>query len=158
MDKIFSISKQGTWPIYFTAYEQQWNNAPKKLDGNFEVSSFFENNNGAVANLNAGQPVILKVNVNVHADADYVMIEIPIPSGCSYKEKNQSYFNNEVHREYFKNKVSIFCSTLKKGDYVFSVSLLPRYTGKYNLNPAKAEMMYFPVFFGREGIKKISIE
>jgi hypothetical protein len=35
--------------------------------------------------------------------------------------------------------------------------LLPRYTGVYTLNPAKAEMMYFPVFAGREAIKKVVI-
>jgi TonB-dependent SusC/RagA subfamily outer membrane receptor len=153
-----SISKQGTLPVYFTAYEQHWNKAPKKIEGNFELTSFFENSRNNATKLKAGEPVSLKVIVRVNADADYVMVEIPIPAGCSYKEKNQSYSNNEVHREYFKNKVSIFCNTLKKGNYVFSVSLLPRYTGKYNLNPAKAEMMYFPVFFGREGMKKINIE
>jgi hypothetical protein len=34
---------------------------------------------------------------------------------------------------------------------------MPRYGGKYNLNPAKAEMMYFPVFYGREGMKDIVV-
>lgn len=153
-----SISKQGALPIYFTAYEQHWNNTPKNVDGNFEVASVFEKNGSTVARLKAGEPVVLKVRVKVNADADYVMIEIPIPAGCSYQEKKQSYLNNEVHREHFKNKVSIFCSTLKQGSYTFSVSLMPRYTGKYNLNPAKAEMMYFPVFFGREEMKKINID
>jgi len=38
------------------------------------------------------------------------------------------------------------------------VSLLPRYRGSYHLNPAKAEMMYFPVFYSRESMKKIKIE
>jgi uncharacterized protein YfaS (alpha-2-macroglobulin family) len=63
-----------------------------------------------------------------------------------------------VHREHFKNKVSIFCSSLSKGTYEFRVSLLPRFGGVYTLNPAKAEMMYFPVFYGREGIKKVEIQ
>jgi alpha-2-macroglobulin len=152
-----SISKQGTLPVYFTAYEQHWNSSPKKINGNFEVISFFENTRDTISKLKAGEPIVLKVNVKVNADADYVMIEIPVPAGCSYKEKNQSYLNNEVHREFFKNKVSIFCSTLTKGKYTFSISLLPRFAGKYNLNPAKAEMMYFPVFFGREGMKEIDI-
>jgi hypothetical protein len=30
-------------------------------------------------------------------------------------------------------------------------------SGLYTLNPAKAEMMYFPVFYGREGMKKVAI-
>ena len=51
----------------------------------------------------------------------------------------------------------IFSDYLNKGTYRFTVSLMPRYTGYYHLNPAKAEMMYFPVFFGREGMKKVAI-
>jgi len=104
-----------------------------------------------------GQPVMLTTKVSVKADADYVMIEIPIPAGCTYKEKEQGYYHNEVHREYFKNKVSIFCRSLSKGEHVFTISLLPRYTGRYQLNPARAEMMYFPLFYGREGIKEVDI-
>ncbi|MBC9908843.1 hypothetical protein ICL55_00315 [Chitinophaga varians] len=37
------------------------------------------------------------------------------------------------------------------------MSLLPRYSGSYHLNPAKASMMYFPTFFGRTGMKRILI-
>jgi alpha-2-macroglobulin len=33
-----------------------------------------------------------------------------------------------------------------------------RFSGVFNLNPAKAELMYFPIFFGREGIKKVVVE
>jgi hypothetical protein len=39
----------------------------------------------------------------------------------------------------------------------FTINLEPRFTGKYTLNPAKAEMMYFPVFYGREEMKRTSI-
>lgn len=100
----------------------------------------------------------LKVTVDVTADAEYVMSEIPVPAGCSYASKERSWINNEVHREYEKNKVNVYCSMLKKGKYTFAVSLMPRFTGRYNLNPAKAEMMYFPVFYGREGMKSVDIK
>lgn len=153
-----TVSKKGAMPVYFTAYNQSWNTSPQKSANNFEVSSSFEKDNVTLTSLKAGEPVVLKVKVTVKADADYVMVQIPIPAGCSYKDKNQSYYNNEVHREYFKNKVSIFCSALRKGDYTFTVSLLPRYTGKYFCNPARAEMMYFPVFYGQEGMKRVRIE
>lgn len=153
-----SVSKQGAMPIYFTAYEQHWNKAPDRLDGNFLVHSSFVRTNEPLARLKAGVPVTLRVNVTVKADADYVMIEIPIPAGCSYQSKEQSWRYGEVHREYFKNKVSIFSRTLPKGQYEFTVSLLPRFSGVYSLNPAKAEMMYFPVFNGREGMKKVEIK
>jgi TonB-dependent SusC/RagA subfamily outer membrane receptor len=147
------ISKKGTMPLYFTAYQQYWNEVPGQIDGNFKVKSFFEQNGDTIKKLTAGKNVVMKVEVVVNADADFVMVEIPIPAGCSYSNKKQSYLNNEVHREYFKNKVNIFCSRLAKGKYTFSISLLPRYQGIYHINPAKAEMMYFPTFYGREGMK-----
>jgi uncharacterized protein YfaS (alpha-2-macroglobulin family) len=151
------IEKKGALPVYLTAYQQKWNPAPEKVDSTFSVSSCFTQKRDTVTVLKGGEPATLRVNVKVTADASYVMLEIPIPAGCSYDGKPQSWYNNEVHREYFLNKVSIFCTALKKGNYNFSVPLLPRYTGKYNLNPAAASMMYFPVFFGREGMKKVNI-
>lgn len=153
-----TITKPKGMPVYFTAFQQSWNPAPARVAGDFTVNTFFDRNSEVKDKLKAGEPVNLQVKVIVKADADYVMVEIPIPAGCSYKDKQQGYGNNEVHREYFKNKVSIFCSSLAKGEYTFTISLLPRYNGVYHVNPAKAEMMYFPVFYGREGMKTIKID
>jgi len=111
-----------------------------------------------VTRLKGGEQVQLTAEVNVRADADFVMIEIPIPAGCSYQSKEQGWGNNEVHREYFKEKVSIFCRKLSQGKYTFNINLMPRYSGMYTLNPAKAEMMYFPVFYGRERMKKVAVD
>jgi uncharacterized protein YfaS (alpha-2-macroglobulin family) len=152
-----TIDKKGTAPVYFTAYQQFNNPKPQTVNKDFEVKTSFEQNGKHVAQLRGGVSVVLKAEVEVSADADYVMIEIPIPAGCSYENKPQSYWGVETHREYFKHKTSIFCTKLKQGKYTFTVQLMPRYSGNYNLNPAKAEMMYFPVFYGREGMKKILI-
>jgi hypothetical protein len=152
------IGKKGVLPVYFTAFQQYWNKAPQKVDGEFTVRSQFEKDGETVSRLRAGEPLSLRVDVTVKGDADYVMIEVPIPAGCSYRDKTQHYMNNEVHREYFKNKVSIFCRSLRAGHYTFTVSLMPRYTGSYHLNPAKAELMYFPVLYGREGMKIVAID
>lgn len=51
----------------------------------------------------------------------------------------------------------IFYDWLPKGSFTAEVLLLPRYDGTYILNPAKVEMMYFPVFYGRNEIKKVEI-
>ncbi|WP_285055064.1 alpha-2-macroglobulin family protein [Pedobacter ginsengisoli] len=152
-----SVDKRGNAPVYFTAYQQFHNSNPEKVSKDFTVKSAFLQNNNEVKSLKGGTTAILKVDVEVRADADYVMIEIPIPAGCSYENKPQSYWGVETHREYFKHKTSIFCTKLKQGKYTFTVQLTPRYSGVYNLNPAKAEMMYFPVFYGREGMKKVKI-
>ncbi|MCO5946986.1 alpha-2-macroglobulin family protein [Mucilaginibacter flavidus] len=153
----FSISKTGTLPVYITGYQQFWNTKPEKVSKDFTVNTWFERKETRLTKLNGGQPVLLKAELTAKGDADFVMIEIPIPAGCSYESKEQSWQNNEVHREYFKEKVSIFCRKLKQGKYEFTVNLIPRYDGKYTLNPAKAEMMYFPVFYGREGMKKVVV-
>lgn len=153
-----TINKKGDAPVYFTAYQQFNNPKPVKVDKDFSVVTSFEQNGSAVKKLKAGTVANLKVVVNVRADADYVMIEIPIPAGCSYENKMQNFWGIETHREYFKHKTTIFCSKLKKGNYTFNVQLMPRYSGNYILNPAKAEMMYFPVFYGREEMKRVPIK
>lgn len=151
------ISKTGTLPVYITGYQQYWNSRPEKVSKDFTVNTWIESDGGKITRLKGGKKVTLVADVNARADGEFVMIEIPIPAGCSYESKEQSWRNNEIHREYFKEKVSIFCRKLKQGQYKFEVELMPRYDGEYTLNPAKAELMYFPVFYGREGLKKVSI-
>jgi len=151
------LIKNGKMPVYFTAFQQFQNPAPEKVSKDFTVNTSFIQNGNVVKKLKAGNLTTLKVEVEVRADAEYVMIEIPIPAGCSYENKKQDFWGVETHREYFKNKTSIFCTKLKQGKYTFNIDLMPRYSGSYVLNPAKAEMMYFPVFYGREGMKKIGI-
>ncbi|SDK38156.1 TonB-dependent outer membrane receptor, SusC/RagA subfamily, signature region [Pedobacter sp. ok626] len=152
------LNKKGDAPVYFTAYQQFNNPKPEKVSKDFTVRTSFEQNRSPVQKLKPGTLATLRVDVDVRADADYVMIEIPIPAGCSYENKIQSFWGIETHREYFKHKTSIFCTKLKKGTYTFTVQLMPRYAGNYILNPAKAEMMYFPVFYGREGMKRVAIK
>ncbi|WP_343534774.1 alpha-2-macroglobulin family protein [Pedobacter sp.] len=152
-----SLQKKGAMPIYFTAYQQFQNTNPTKIDKDFVVRTSIAQKGKTSQILKAGEVATLKVEVEVKADADYVMIEVPIPAGCSYENKSQGYWRLETHREYFKEKTSIFCTKLKQGKYTFEITLMPRYNGQYTLNPAKAEMMYFPVFFGREDLKNISI-
>ena len=102
----------------------------------------------ADAVLKAGVSVEMLVEVEVKADADFVIIEVPIPASCSY----------EVHREYFRDKVSITSNRLPTGKYTYTIKLLKRYTDTYTINPAKAELMYFPAFYGREKLKQFTIK
>lgn len=148
-----TLSKEGELPVFLNAYQTKWEKNVTMDTSSFMISTQFENNNNT---LEAGSPVKLKVNVEVFKDAEFVMIEVPIPAGCSYNSKPSS-FPNEVHRAYFKEKVAIFCTQLNKGAYQFEVDLLPRYSGAYTLNPAKIEWMYFPVFHANEGVKRVRI-
>jgi hypothetical protein len=115
-------------------------------------------------NLIAGKQTTLHVTLQVkQANAEYVMIEIPIPAGCSYASKKSNYyrFSNsgyETHREYFKDRVAIFCEKLPIGTYEYEIELLPRYNGNYYLNPAKVEMMYFPVIYSNNDERRVRID
>jgi TonB-dependent SusC/RagA subfamily outer membrane receptor len=149
------ISKTGDFPVYFTSYQRLWNKKPVAKKGDFEITTRFENDSASY--LKAGKETKLVVNVTVKKNVEYVMINIPIPGGCSYADKRNN-LRFESHREYFKNETTIFCENLPKGDYVFDIMLLPKYTGIYTLNPAKVELMYFPTFNANDDIKKVRIK
>lgn len=153
------LKKTGALPLYVTTYQQAWNEKPlRELGKGFSVTSSFTADGDTLSHLKAGKRTALEVLVHVSEAANYVQVEIPIPAGCSYDTKSRGYLSGEVHREYFKEKVVIFCRQLEKGDHRFVVNLLPRYTGVYHLNPAKVELMYFPTFYGHEGMKRLRIE
>ena len=151
------VKNEGSEPIFYTAYQQAWDTAPERASEGFTVTTAFVRDGKPVAGLRAGESVTLTATVTADSDAEYAMIEIPIPAGCSYESKEQGDRWKETHREYFKEKAVIFCNRLAKGEHTFTVELLPRYTGAYHLNPARVELMYFPVFYGRETMKKCSI-
>jgi alpha-2-macroglobulin len=54
-------------------------------------------------------------------------------------------------------KSASFSSSLTKGTYEYEIPLMPRFTGTFQLNLVKVELMYFPVFYGREGMNKVEI-
>ncbi len=151
--KPLNVSKTGNFPVYFTAYQRYWDTAPRETSENFRIRSAFASGGDW---LRAGKPETLVVTVDVNKDARYVMIEVPIPAACSYESKESS-FSGEVHREYFRHKTAIFCENLRPGTYKFAIRLLPRYTGKFVLNPAKVELMYFPVFQANNEGRKVEV-
>jgi len=156
---LINIKKEGTLPLFVTAYQQEWNKKPlPESKKGFTVKTFFMENKDTISYLKAGKVAKLEVSVKVDADAEYVQIEIPIPAGCSYETKKRGDYWLEVHREYFKEKIVIFSNKLTKGEHHFTIELIPRYTGKYSLNPAKAELMYFPTFYGNEKMKSVIIK
>ena len=82
-----------------------------------------------------------------------------VSGACSYDNDSQSNWRSiESYREQFRQKTSIYCTQLAKGNYSFDVQLIARYNGSYTLNPTKVELMYFPTFFGRNEIKKVKVK
>jgi TonB-dependent SusC/RagA subfamily outer membrane receptor len=153
-DSKITISKSGVLPVYLTTYQQYFDKNPKPYNNGFTVTSKFSSDSDTIV---AGKEYKLTVNVKVEKSAKYLMINIPIPAGCTYAGK-PNYFINESHREYFKNETAIFCEELKEGNYKFELDLIAKYSGKFILNPAKAELVYFPTKYGNNKIKKITIK
>jgi hypothetical protein len=150
------IEKVSGVPIYYMQYNLERVTVAKTGVEGFEIKTSLENKKST---LEVGEPVKLLVEVNVKKDAsmEYVMIEVPIPGSCSYNDKVQDR-TKETHREYFKEKTVIFCEKLKAGSHTFTVSLLPRFTGKFHLNPAQVSLMYMPVINANTDLKIIRIE
>lgn len=149
------IFKFGNNPLYFSYYQKSLNRNPQLTKGDFEINTRLVNKDENI--LIAGMESTIIVDVNVRKDAEFVMITIPIPGGCSYADKKDRSMV-ESHRENYKNETVIFCDKLPKGHHRFNVYLMPRFLGTYNLNPAKIELMYFPVFKANNEIKKVLIK
>ena len=47
---------------------------------------------------------------------------------------------------------------MTKGEYNDEIEIEPGYSASYSLSPVKAELMYFPVFYGRNNIKNLTIK
>ena len=157
IEKTLTLVKSGSSPIFFTAYQEFWNTEPESKDKIFDIKAHLIQHGKKTDTLETGIPANLVVNIDVKNKAEYVMIEIPIPAGCSYRAKPNNYRNRESHREYFKNRTAIFCEDLPVGKYTFKIPLEPRFSGKYTLNPIKVEQMYFPIFYGRNEMGKVNI-
>lgn len=156
----YQIKKEGSGLIYLTTYQQKQNANPTKVDSLFNVRTQFIQmgdtlQNNGILSLKTGSVASLIVSINIKKSAEFVQLEIPIPAGCYYAAKPQTM--NE-HREYLKDKTVIFIERMETGNYKFVIPLDVRFNGRFSLNPAKAELMYFPTFYGREGMRQVEIK
>lgn len=152
--KSIELQKTGGGLTYFTMYEKYFNANPIAETRNFAIKTVFTQDEKNVPVLQSGKKAEMKITIDAAKEAEYVQIEIPLPAGCIITNKPQQ---PGMHIEYFKNKAVFFIDWLSAGEHVYSLSLEPRYNGRYILNPSKAALMYFPTFYGRNEIKKIDI-
>lgn len=149
-----SINKTGSFPVYLTYYQKYWEDNPTHLKKDFEVNSFFENRTDELI---FGKPTKLITELTVHKDAEYVMLNIPIPAGCTYDEKIGE-LRHETYREYFKNETTIFFEYLPEGFYTIELKLLPKFSGTFLVNPSQVELMYFPTYNANDSLKTLRIK
>ncbi len=151
-----TITKKGRQVVFAGWHSRYFNQSPQRKEEHFNIHTSFERNGEKVDSLVAGQKVSLVVDIQVKKKSDYLMLEVPIPSVCSYHNKPQAWWHGQ-HREYYKDRVSIYYEELKAGNYTVEIELVPRYTGKVTLNPAFMEHMYFPVFRGNNELKQVKV-
>ncbi|RYY57190.1 MAG: hypothetical protein EOO09_03365 [Chitinophagaceae bacterium] len=150
------VSKTGGGIVYLTLSQEIFNREPEPVSGQFVIDTWFEVAGRRSAVLTAGANAVMKITLDLKKDAEYVQFEIPIPAGCTYAAKPQG--TDGIHREYLKDRMAFFVPFMRAGKYEYEIRLEPRYTGIYHINPAKSALMYFPVFYGRTGIKTMAIE
>ena len=152
-----NMDKSGDGPAFISYYQSYWDHNPIRESNGFTITTLFTQQGKEVEYLKVGKTSQLDVKVSAEADADYVMIEIPVPAGCSYGDKIFHESRWETHREYRRDRVVVFLEKLPKGEHLFSVNLEPRFAGEYTVNPARVEMMYIPNFNGSTGMKRVLI-
>lgn len=163
------IQKTGLSPVFVSVSEKYFEANPVPNESEkFRIRTFFEGQDNEKTNsdsifIQTGKQIKLIVEVEILELASYVQIEVPIPASCVYAPsetnfRNRIYYQTETYRENFKEKTSIFCTQMSVGKHRFEVILEPRYQGYFTLNPAKIEMMYFPIFFENTVSKKVIVE
>ncbi|MEM7659613.1 MAG: alpha-2-macroglobulin family protein, partial [Bacteroidota bacterium] len=152
------VQRSGSGPLYLSLTQRWHNPEPLPKTEHFQVRSWLGAESEPRSQLEAGKKIQLQVEVEVLAESEYLLIEVPIPAGCSYGSKATGKHQREVHREYFREQVGIFCRKLSPGTYRFSVELMPRFSGTYTLNSPRVEPMYQPSLFGRGEMKQVVVK
>ncbi len=148
-----TVKKTGNAPVYLTAWQEMKLTDPEVYDEHFKVETSFDK--GKNNTLEAGEVIEMKVKLTAHKEAEYLVLDVPIPAGCSYVDKRKDY--REVHREYYREKVSIFFKSLRRGEHDLSIRLIPRFEGYFTQNPAQAHWMYFPTISGWNESRRVKV-
>lgn len=141
------IEKTGA-PLQISVYETSIQNPQKKTDTLFSVNTYFQKGDDSLSQIKLGEKFQHHGSFRVKKAAEFVMLEIPIPAGAVFLNKNTSHLPYETHREYHDDKVVIFFRRIPKGNYYFNIDLESRFAGQYNVIPTKLSLMYFPDVFG----------
>lgn len=86
----------------------------------------------------------VEVVVFSKAHQSNVVLEIPIPAGCIFASKNQNENSFEIQREYQQDRVLIYLNEIPFGYTKFHFTLLPKYTGTFQVPPGRVSLMFYP--------------
>lgn len=152
------LNHSGSGPLLVSLHQRWFEATPSVTSSGFTLATQLVDERGRhLTRLKQGQTAYLDVTVTSTADADYVLLEIPIPAGCSYAKRSEEQGPYAIHREYRRDRVAVFCDMLPAGTHTYRVALAPRFSGSYTVNPARAEMQYLPRVNGNTGLETIKI-
>ncbi len=104
-----------------------------------------------------GEETAITVTVSPSAEARYIMLEIPIPAGCTMVDRGYSAYRfGNAYQEVKGDKVYVYVNKIA-GKFTWSIPVLPRYAGGFIMNPVKAELMYFPTKSGNDEVKRVTV-
>jgi uncharacterized protein YfaS (alpha-2-macroglobulin family) len=154
------VTHAGGGLTYISVSQRYWDPDPVPRDTFFKVeTSFVDARRGQLQDaLKGGDPVTMHVKVKVNAPMEFVMLEIPIPAGCSYAQKRSGYHHiYGAYMESFRDRVCLYFRSMPMREYSFEIPLLPRFGGSYVLNSTRAEQMYMPLLDGYNGIRRVTV-
>ncbi|MEM7161838.1 MAG: alpha-2-macroglobulin family protein [Bacteroidota bacterium] len=156
-ERKLNLNYKGNSDLIYSLHHKEWDErAPVKSD-HFKIESYFEEQDKRTSELREGAYSKMRISVECMKTSKYVALEIPIPAGCFYADKNEEKNANEVHREYKKDRAIIYIENMKEGKHEYSIAFQNRFKGSYTLNPIKIELMYFPLVNGNNELKNVSL-
>jgi hypothetical protein len=142
----FTIKHQGA-KVFNTTTKTVEIETPTKQDSIFQINTSFMQNAKVTSTLQRGEKTTLVVNLRAFKSKQQVMVEIPIPSSCTFNGKPKASGLQE-HIEYYKNKVIIYYNVLPLGEHTISIPLNTIFSGVCQVPATKASLMYYPFVSG----------
>jgi hypothetical protein len=143
-------------PVLIGWYQEFFEETPLPDTTLYTLNAIWKQNQHATKELESGSPAEMIVYLKVKKNSSYMMLEIPIPSGCTYASKN-IYSTYALHTECFKDRVVIYYNSLPRGNYEIKIPLQVRFPGKCTLNPLHIQNMYFKNISGNTSVRNISL-
>ncbi|MCH8555289.1 MAG: hypothetical protein LAT76_09035, partial [Schleiferiaceae bacterium] len=122
-------------------YQEFWERHPKKAHAGFTLSRQFLHNGKTSTTFNRSQQVVYDVQFSTTKTAEYLTLELPLPAGMTLEK--EIYIKNASHVAYFRNRVVVYYERLPKGAYTLQLPLITRFSGVFQVNPARLGSMYW---------------
>lgn len=151
------ISKTGP-QVYMVSNRSFRTYNPISDPNEFGISTRIEKLDTGIYKLKITDKFEYIVNIFAKTNQNYVVIDIPIPAGCTYSSKPIGAYYNEIRREYRKDRVIIYLQNLNFGNHQFTIPLQAMFQGTFHTAPARVAQLDNSDKAAYTGSKKFVIE